>query len=79
MAAAIQSQLTFKVEVEFKHNWVNWYAEIEVVRTEDENHINHEFKIRNEILLPTLSDNDREELYEVAKDYVDELVSTREI
>jgi hypothetical protein len=78
-AAPIQSRLTFKVEVEVKINWVSWYPEIEVVRTEEENYIDHECKILNQVVLPELSEVDKAELFETVKEHVDNMVMTGQI
>lgn len=78
-SVVIQSKLTFRIFLEFKKHWVNWEIEVEVVRTEEENYINHEFNIITSEDIPDLSENDKKELFQHAQDKVDALVSSGQI
>lgn len=74
-----KSVQTFKLGVEFKLNWVNWEAEVEVTRTDEENNIDHEFKILNKEQLPEMTTSEERDLNQFIEDYIQTLIEERKI
>lgn len=64
-SSQIKSIHTFRIGVQFKLNWINWYAEILVTRIEFENHIDYTHDFLNESELPELTEADKKDLFSV--------------